>query len=63
MAITLRYRKIFKYTIDEYDHLHCFCAAESEFDIPFSPTRIDLASQEVDIFASYKKNSKSGVAL
>ena len=28
-----------------------FLAAESEFDIRFSPSRLDLAVQEVEIFA------------
>ena len=42
-------QKIFlKYTIDEYDHFLCFLAAV--FDIPFSPSRLDLAVQEVGIF-------------
>ena len=50
--ITLRYRKnILKYTIDEYDHFLCFLATESEFDIRFSQSRLDLAAQEYEIFA------------
>ena len=49
--VTLCYRKILKYTIDEYDHFLFFLAAESEFDIRFSLSRLDFAVQEVDIFA------------
>ena len=50
--ITLRYRNIFlKYTIYEHDYLPCFLTAESEFYIHFSPRRLDLAEQEVEIFA------------
>ena len=50
--ITLRYRNFFlKYTIDEYDHFLCFLAAESEFDIRFSPSRLNFAVQEVEISA------------
>ena len=49
---TLRYRKrILKYKIDEYDHFLCFLAAESEFDIRFSPSLLDFAVQEVEFFA------------
>ena len=33
-------------------------AAESEFDIRFSPSRLDLAVQEVGIFAFVKKIEK-----
>ena len=50
-----------QYTIDEYDHFLCFLAAESE-------KRLDLAVQEVEIFAfleKIEKNilSKSGLSL
>ena len=40
-----------KYTIDEFDHVLCFFAAESELDIRFSPSLLDLAVQEEEIFA------------
>ena len=32
-----------------------FLAAESEFDINFSPTRLSLAAQEVEILHFYRK--------
>ena len=40
-----------KYTIDKYHHILLFSSAESEFDNHISPTRIDLAVQEIEIFA------------
>ena len=39
-----------RYTIDEYDYLLCFLAAESDSDIGFSPPGLDFATHEVTIF-------------
>ena len=48
--ITLRYRNVFlKYTIDGYENV--FLAAEYEFDICFSPSRLYLAVHKVEIFS------------
>ena len=62
--ITLCYKKTnLKYTIDEYDHFLCFLAAESDFDIRFYPSRLDLAVQEVDIFAFLQKIEKKALYI
>ena len=42
MILPYRKRNL-KYTTDEYDHFQCFLAAESAFDIRFSPSRLCLA--------------------
>ena len=57
--ITLRYKKIIlKYTNYEYDHFLCFLAAESESDIRFASSRLDLAVPELWIFAFLLKSEK-----
>ena len=56
---TLRYKKkILKYTNDEYDHSLCFLAAESEYDICFASSRLDLDVPELWIFAFLLKSKK-----
>ena len=37
---------------------YVFLAAESEFDIHFSPTHLDFAVQELEIFTFLKKMKK-----
>ena len=51
-------KKILKYTNDEYDHFLCFLAAESESDIRFASSRLDLAVPELWIFAFLLKSEK-----
>ena len=57
--ITLRYKKIFKYTNDEYDHFLFFLAAKSESNIRFSSSRLDLAAPDLWIFAFLLKSEKN----
>ena len=40
-------KKMLKYTIDKYEHFVCFCAAEFDSDVSFSPSRLDVSAQEV----------------
>ena len=51
-------KKILKYTIDEHDQFLCFLAAESESDIRFSSSRLDLAAPELWIFEFLLKSEK-----
>ena len=64
VLITLRYKKIIlKYTNNEYDHFLCFFAAESESDIRFASSRLDLAVPELWIFAFLLKSENKFLIL
>ena len=55
----MRYKKIIlKYTNGEYDHFYVFLAAESEYDIRFASSRLDLAVSEIWIFAFLLESEK-----
>ena len=57
--ITLRYRKKFWNTqLMSMIIFYVFLAAESEFNIRFSPSRLDFSVQEVEIFHFYRKLKK-----
>ena len=59
LSITLCYTIFFlKYTNDEYDHFYVFVAAESESDIHFTSSHLDLAVLELWIFAFLLKSEK-----
>ena len=51
-------KKILKYTNDEYDHFLCFLAAESEYDIRFASSCLDLSVPELWIFAFLLKSKR-----